>query len=83
MKNILLFTSFLLLIFTACNSNKNKTQKSEQLDSTLTDEIVFVERFPELTEGEVELDESCFGEIIELKGEQKITNEIFQVRELF
>jgi len=31
-----------------------------QQDSTQTDEIVFVERFPELTEGEVELDESCF-----------------------
>ena len=60
MKNILLFTSFLLLILIACNTNKNKTQTSVQQDSTQTDEIVFVERFPELTEGEVELDESCF-----------------------
>lgn len=81
MKNILLFISFLLMILTACNSNKNKTQKSVQQDSIHTDKIVFVERFPELTEGEVKLDESCFGGIIELKGEQKITNEIFQVRE--
>lgn len=68
-------------LFSACNSNKNKTQQTVQQGSTRSDEIVFVERFPELTEGEVELDESCFGEIKELKGEQKITNEIFQVRE--
>jgi len=60
MKIILLFISFSLLILIACNTNKNKTQTSVQQDSTQTDEIVFVERFPELTEGEVELDESCF-----------------------
>ena len=71
----------LALVFSACNSNTNKTQKSVQQDSINTDEIVFVERFPELVEGEIELNESCFGDIIELKGEQKTTNEIFQVRE--
>ena len=81
LKSTILFYILIVVLFTACNSNKNKTQTSVQQDSKQPDEIVFVERFPELTEGEVELDESCFGEIIELKGEQKITNEIFQVRE--
>lgn len=80
-KSTILFYILIVVHFAACNSNKNKTQTIVHQDSTQPDEIVFVERFPELTEGEVELDESCFGEIIELKGEQKITNEIFQVRE--
>lgn len=80
-KSTIVFYILIFALFTACNSNKNKTQQTVQQDSTQSDEIVFVEQFPELTEGEIELDESCFGDIVELKGEQKITNEIFQVRE--
>ncbi len=64
-KSTILFYILIVVLFTACNSNKNKTQQSAQQDSIPADEIVFVERFTELTEGEVELDESCFGEVID------------------
>ena len=75
---ILVISVVLFSILSGCNSNKTKSQQSAQQDSIPADEIVLVERFPDLTEGEVELDESCFGEVIDLKGEQKITNEIFK-----
>lgn len=69
----------IVLFYSGCNSNKNKTQQIEHLSSTKTDEFFFVDRFPELEEGEIDLDESCFGEITELKGEQKITNEMYSI----
>ena len=73
----------LFLLFNACNSKSTKNETTLQESDTLTESsaVAKPEKFPELTPGEVELANDCFGDIIELTGQQKITNEIFEVRE--
>ncbi|NQU86762.1 MAG: hypothetical protein HQ541_13475 [Mariniphaga sp.] len=66
-----------ILIVSACNTQNKKEPPPEKP----TDEIVFIEPFPDLIPGEVNLDESCFGEIKELAGKQITTNEIMKIKE--
>jgi hypothetical protein len=79
---VILITSvgvFSILLFN-CNSQQKQKLQAEQTVTKPAGEIAVIEHFPDLTEGEFELDENCFGEIVQLSGEQKITNEIFKVK---
>lgn len=75
-----LYYAFCILLLVSCETKitPKNTQKVEVISIPKT---ISKEQFPELPEGETELKESCFGETIELKGEQQITNEIFAIKE--
>ncbi|MCG6188041.1 BF3164 family lipoprotein [Maribellus maritimus] len=71
-----------LILFSACNSKDSGSKQSEQpVVDSLADKSTVVKTYPDLVPGEIELEEDCFGEIIELQGEQKTTDAIFEVRE--
>lgn len=83
MKTIQNYIILILIVTIGCSSPQKKEEKQQNLPTT--DSTAIKEKqtylFPDLQEGEVTLDDNCFGELIELKGTQKITNEIFSIKE--
>ena len=71
----------LSVILSACHSKKSDRLKTETVADTIPAVVETASFFPDLVPGEVTFDENAFGEIIELKGEQKKTDAIFEVRE--
>lgn len=69
-----------IFIFFACNSKSTKPAKLERSADSLPVKTEVIQ-FPDLVPGEEKLEENCFGEIVELKGQQKATEAIFEVRE--
>ena len=72
---------FFLIAVTGCNSKSTKNTKSEIPNDTLSVEAEPVSEFQKLIPGEIELNDDCFGDIIELDGLQKKTSTIFEVKE--
>ncbi|WP_303921306.1 BF3164 family lipoprotein [Draconibacterium sediminis] len=71
----------LLIAVTACNPKSAENTKSQIPNDTLSVEAEPVREFQKLIPGEIELNDDCFGEVIELDGLQKNTNAIFEVKE--
>lgn len=81
-KICLLVKAVVLLFFLPCcnSGDSNKKQVVQKVD-TIQAVVKLKEPHPALVEGEFELSEDCFGDLIELQGSQKITNEIFSIKE--
>lgn len=82
MSDFKLFFFIVSVVFmVACHSkNQNQNDKAVPPDS-IKIENKGIDKFPELLSGEYELDEDCFGDVKELKGNQKNTEAIFEVGE--
>ncbi|MBN2635719.1 MAG: hypothetical protein JXR61_05570 [Prolixibacteraceae bacterium] len=79
------FTFLIILFLYSCNhkanQSVNETGGQVKPKDSQTIETKSVQKFPDLIPGEVELTDDCFGDIIELQGQQKTTDVIFEVRE--
>ncbi len=71
----------LAVLLSACNSKKSDSLKTETVVDTIQAKVENEQVFPDLVPGEVGLADNCFGEVRELKGVQKPTDAIFEVRE--
>ena len=65
----------------SCNSSQKKPQQESKQTESTPKEAVSVKHFPDLVPGEVNLDESVFGDIVELHGGQVTTNQIMEIKE--
>ncbi len=79
MKKLLLLVLITCFMLASCRStSENKSQNPE---SAAPSDSFVLTSLPELQTGEVNLTEDSLGKVIELAGEQIITNQIFKVRE--
>ena len=84
MKLKILFPAvFLFSVFLGCNNNPENRKAAKKDNSTeiKTDSTETVKEFPKLTDGEFTMSETDFGDVVELKSTQAITNEIFKIQE--
>lgn len=79
--SLIILVVFILAAVVGCNSKTAKNTASVSSSDTLSDKTETIHEFPELIPGEVELNDECFGNVIELKGLQKNTSTIFEVKE--
>lgn len=77
----LCLTASILIGLDACHSKSGQNSASTPAGDTLPETVETVRVFPKLIPGEVELNDDCFGDIIELQGLQKTTSTIFEVKE--
>ncbi len=73
---------FFSSVFSGCN-NSPKNRKAEKVEIsvvTKNDSVKTLNTFPELKEGEFDMNETDFGNIVELNGKQIITNEVFRIQ---
>jgi hypothetical protein len=68
-----------LIILSACR-NASKSNTEENSGSPKSDSVASVPN-PELKTGEIAVTDDAFGDVIELKGEQITTNQVFKIAE--
>jgi len=79
---LLFFAITILVLLEACNNNPKSAKESAKIPvKTEPDTVKTVKAFRELKEGEFLINETDFGNVVELKGKQIITNEVFKIKE--
>lgn len=70
----------LIAVLLGCDSKSTQSNVPVSANDALPAETKAIQEFPDLVPNEVELNDDCFGEIINLHGQHKKTTAIFEVK---
>lgn len=79
MKNLTFLALLVFIILASCRNTSES--KSQNFTTNAPSDSLVLTSFPELQTGEVNFTEDSFGKVIDLAGEQIVTNQIFKIGE--